>query len=287
MDIFEIEDDTALRTQSDHATHVLEAGGVVILPRKPFSLTPIEQTLLDPAISNGRSKNVSLDPSTGEIGGVDVDAARRATLKAMIQRFARTADALLTEVTPHYGPALQRRRTSFRPGAITDRPLSPRKDDRRLHVDAFPANPVQGRRILRVFANVNPDGESRRWDVGEEDFEVTAGRFRPHLKSRPSFAKIKAALGVTKGRQTGYDQVMLQIHDRAKLDEHYQASAPRRRLEFQAGSMWIVYTDAVSHAALSGQYAFEQTYLLNPSAMMEEEVSPLRALERLLDRALV
>ena len=47
-----------------------------------------------------------------------------------------------------------------------------RKDDTRLHVDSFPATPSGGRRILRVFSNVNPDGgrarggsatTSRRW----------------------------------------------------------------------------------------------------------------------------
>ena len=53
---------------------------------------------------------------------------------------------------------LQKKRTSFRPGAIETRALSPRKDDKRLHVDAFPSSPVQGRRIFRVFTNAHPAG---------------------------------------------------------------------------------------------------------------------------------
>ena len=204
----------------------------------------------------------------------------------MIGRFAQTADALVAELTPRYAPALQRRRTSFRPGAIATRALSRRKDDRRLHVDAFPANPVQGRRILRVFANVNPTGEARVWNVGEENFEATARRFRPHLTGRGRTAGIKAALGITKGRQSLYDQLMLQLHDAAKLDDAYQAQAAYRRLELPAGGMWVVYTDAVMHAALSGQHALEQTYLMPVAAMADETAAPLRILERLTGRTL-
>ena len=285
MDVLEL--DGAPRAGADHAARVLEHGGLIVLPRRAFELSAEEQTLLDPAILNGRSKNVSLDPATGEIGGVELDGRRREVLAGMVRRFADTAEALLAELTPGYGPALQRRRTSFRPGAIANRALSRRKDDRRLHVDAFPANPVQGRRILRVFANVNPHGGERVWEVGEEDFETTARRFESRLTARGRGAALKSALGVTKGRQTAYDQVMLQLHDTAKLDDAYQASAPKRRTAFPAGSMWVVYTDSVLHAALSGQHALEQTYLLPVDAMQDAAVSPLRVLERLTARTLV
>ena len=285
MELLEL--DGAPRAGADRAAQVLEDGGLVVFPRRAFELSEGEQALLDPAILNGRSKNVSLNPVTGEIGGVEVDEDRREALAGMVRRYADTADALLAELTPSYGPALQRRRTSFRPGAIADRALSRRKDDRRLHVDAFPANPVQGRRILRVFANVNPQGEERVWDVGEEDFETTARRFRSRLTARGWGAALKSALGVTKGRQSAYDQVMLQLHDTAKLDDAYQASAPKRRLSFAAGSMWVVYTDSVLHAALSGQHAFEQTYLLPVEAMQAPDASPLRMLEHVTGRTLV
>ena len=283
MQVLELDGPGATEIGVDRAMQVLENGGVVIFPRRAFAMTAGESTLLDPAISNGTSKNVSLDPMTGELRGADVDGGR----KRILGRFAATADALLGELTPRYAPALQRRRTSFRPGEIAQRALSPRKDDRRLHVDAFPANPVQGRRILRVFANVNPAGEGRVWEVGEEGFEAMACRFNARLTARGRTAGIKAALGVTKGRQSVYDQLMLQLHDSAKLDDAYQRSAPKRRLEFAAGSMWVVYTDSVLHAALSGQHAFEQTYLLPVEAMKTPDASPLRILERLTGRRLV
>ncbi len=269
------------------AAQVLEAGGLVIFPERSFALSAEEAQMLDPAILDPRIKNVSLDPATGVISGAEVDERRRAVLGGMISRFADTAEALLAELAPRYAPALQRRRTSFRPGAVGERALSPRKDDRRLHVDAFPSNPTQGRRILRVFANVNPHGEPRTWEVGEDGFEATARHFRPRLTARGRTAGLKAALRLTRGRQTAYDQVMLQLHDAAKLDDAYQAAAPRRRVQFPAGSMWVVYTDGVMHAALGGQHAFEQTYLMPIHAMRDQAQAPLRVLERVTGRRLV
>ena len=68
-----------------------------------------------------------------------------------------------------------------------------RADDRRLHVDAFPSRPNYGERILRVFTNVNPDGEPRVWRVGEP-FEAVARRFlpraKPYSRGRPRAAGI-------------------------------------------------------------------------------------------------
>ena len=286
IEIMELESENAPRAGSNRAIEVLEGGGVVIFRHRPFRLSSQEQALLDPSIADRRSKNISLDSATGAVSGAAVDGARSVILAGMIGRFAKTADALLGDLTPRYVPALQRRRTSFRPGAIEQRALSRRKDDRRLHVDAFPANPTQGRRILRVFANVNPQGEDRVWNVGEEDFKATARYFLGRLTARGRTSRLKAALGITQSRQSAYDQMMLQLHDAAKLDDGYQAQAARRRLEFPAGSVWVVYTDAVMHAAMSGQHAFEQTYLMPVTAMQDEASSPLRALEDLVHRSL-
>ena len=286
LDILELEGDAGATAGGTQAAQVLEAGGVVVFPHRAFVISEPERTLLDPAIADGRSKNISRDSATGAVSGAALDEAGRSLLAGMIGRFAAEADALLAALTPTYAPALQRRRTSFRPGAIAGRALSRRKDDRRLHVDAFPANPVQGRRILRVFANVDPAGEPRVWNVGEESFEATANRFRRHLTARGHAAGLKAVFGLTKGRQSAYDQMMLQLHDAAKLDDAYQLDAPRREVRFAAGSMWVVYTDGVTHAAISGQHALEQTYLLPVEAMQAPGSAPIRVLERLTGRSL-
>jgi hypothetical protein len=79
---------------------------------------------------------------------------------------------------------------------------------------------------------------------------------------------------------------MLQLHDRMKADASFQATCEQERVDFPSGSTWIAFTDQVSHAAMAGQYQFEQTFLLPVSAMIDESRSPLRILEQLKGRRL-
>ena len=79
---------------------------------------------------------------------------------------------------------------------------------------------------------------------------------------------------------------MLQLHDLGKLDADFQARTPQQEVHLPAGASWIVYTDSVLHAAMAGQHAFEQTFLLPPSGMADPDKAPIRILERLLDRPL-
>ena len=161
-----------------------------------------------------------------------------------------------------------------------------RQDDTRLHIDAFPSNPMQGTRLLRVFSNVNPDGAPRRWRVGEP-FEAHARRYLGAI-GRPlaGSAWLMHKAGITKRRRTEYDHVMLQLHDRAKADLGFQQSGPQARVDFAPGTTWVVYSDQVLHAAMGGQHMLEQTFLLDVEHLRQPETSPLRTLERLLHRPL-
>ena len=269
------------------AQAALEQGEVVSLPARGFVLAPAERVLLDPAVSDGKSKNVSFDPRTARLAGAALEGDGRAVLAAMMSRFADWSQALVAALAPAYAEALQLGKTSFRPCAIEGRAISPRKDDRRLHIDAFPSQPVQGRRILRVFANIDPEGRPRVWNVGEP-FEPFAARFLPRARpAAPGTGMLLQRLGLTKGRRTAYDQLMLELHDRAKADEAWQASTRRQQAGFAAGSSWIVFTDATLHAALEGQHALEQTFLLPVEAMAAPDLAPLRVLERMTGRRLV
>src|SRR5262249_61053742 len=129
-----------------------------------------------------------------------------------------------------------RARTSFRPVEIEGRLSSWRKDDSRLHVDSFPSSPTGGKRILRVFSNVNPEGRSRVWRVGEP-FEQMARRFLPGIKRPlPGSSIFLRLLGITKSPRTEYDHIMLQLHDHMKADERYKKEVEQLRQEFPAGS---------------------------------------------------
>jgi hypothetical protein len=265
----------------------LEDGRVVVLPRLAFPLLPEEGPFLDAGTLDNTRKNISYDPRTGACSGSGYDGAELVRLSAMLQRYGAGAEALMAGLFPHYGNALERARTSFRPAEISGREYSPRHDDRRLHVDAFPTRPTHGRRILRVFTNVAPQGVARHWRVGEP-FADFARAFLPRTgRLFPGQAQAMATLGLTKGRRSAYDHAMLGLHDSGKLDARYQKEAPRAELFFAPGTTWMCFTDQVLHAALAGRCAFEQTFHLPVAAMVDPEKSPVRILERLAGRALV
>jgi hypothetical protein len=270
----------------ERALRALEEGGVLYFPQLAFPLGAGEQQFLSPAIA-GKSKNVSFDIRTGKVRGSSVDEVAAEQLHGMMQRYANFSNILLDNLLPQYKDDLVQSRTSYRPVQITGRATSWRKDDTRLHVDSFPATPVQGNRILRVFTNVNPNGQPRAWRLGES-FEAVARRYLPSLP-RPLWgtSALLRLLKITKSCRSAYDHFMLQLHDGMKANLAYQKDAPQIAYDFPPGSTWMVYTDQVSHAAMGGQYLFEQTYYLPVSAMRDQAQAPLRILERLTERALV
>ena len=267
------------------ARPALETGNVVFLPDLRFAVEPAEALLFTPAIL-GSSKNASYDPASGRLGGTTATGQDAETLRRFVHRFSESAASLVDRLLPAYRGRIVRRRASFRPAEIAGRQSTWRKDDTRLHVDSFPATPSGGRRILRVFSNVNPEGRARAWRLGD-DFEAVARRFAPQLRlPLPGMGHLLALVRVTKTPRSPYDALMLQLHDCMKGDEAFQKESSQSRVDLPAGSTWLAFTDQVSHAATSGQYQLEQTFLLPVDAMGEPERSPLRVLERIKGRAL-
>lgn len=272
-------------TTQEQALRALEEGSILFFPQLSFPMNELEDRFLSPATA-GKSKNVSFDISTGKLRGSSVGAAEITLLRAMLQRFATSSRDFLHNLLPHYRASLAQARTSFRPVEIAARSSSWRKDDTRLHVDSFPSSPVQDKRILRVFCNVNPLGRSRTWRLGES-FENVAQRYLPSL--RPPVWGVSRLLhlcGITKSRRTAYDYFMLQLHDHMKADLAYQSEVEQIVYEFPPGSTWLAFTDQVSHAAMAGQHLFEQTFYLPVNSMLNPAQAPLRILERLTGRKL-
>lgn len=264
----------------------LETGRLLYAPQLPFELSKAERRFLSPDCLDGKSKNVSYRPDSGALKGTRYQGSERDELLGMLQRYYKQASRLIKDLCPGYGDHLISGFTSFRPAEIAGRSTSWRHDDTRLHVDAFPSRPMQGLRILRVFTNVNPQA-ARAWRVGET-FEKAAVRFLPGIKpTRPIATSLLYWFRIVKKRRTEYDHFMLGIHDGMKADVKYQAQVEQTKLAIPPGATWACYTDAVSHAAMSGQFAFEQTFYLPVSAMKDPERSPLRVLERLVGRKLV
>jgi hypothetical protein len=267
-------------------TSAIENGEILYLPQLSFVLRPEEQVLLSQTLLDRHSKNVSFNPMTGRVKGANGMVDEK-ILTLFMQRFFETSQIFVEVLLPHYRGFLSMGRTSFRPAEIAGRKTSPLKDDARLHVDAFSATPNQGKRILRIFCNVNPNGVSRLWQTGEpfkKMVEQFVSLLRPPLwGSRRALALLK----ITKSYRTLYDHYMLMLHDQMKMNRTYQNTVQKTSLSFAADSTWVVMTDSVSHAALSGQYVLEQTFYLPPEKMLNPEKSPLFILEKALNKKLI
>jgi hypothetical protein len=265
----------------------IEQGKVLYFPNLAFPLEEGESRLLDPSIADPKRKNISLD-ANGTLHGVQGDAPTQVAASAMIARYQANARALVAGLFPEYTGKLRVAPTSLRVHEVKTRQNeSWRKDDARLHVDAFPSRPTHGERILRVFTNINPNGAPRVWRVGEP-FEDMARRFLPGIKPQvPGSAWLQNLLHITKTPRTAYDHLMLHLHDDMKEDMNYQQTCAQVTIPFPPGCVWVCFADHATHAVMSGQFMMEQTFFLPVKAMAHPEWSPLGVLERLTGKELV
>jgi hypothetical protein len=265
----------------------LENGAVLYCPKLAFHLEEREQRFLDPSFSDSRRKSIYIRADRPGLFGTEAQGIDRDALSALLKRFDTQAMGLLARLFPSYAAHMRAAGTSFRPRSTSeqDQALSWRKDDTRLHVDAFPSNPTRGTRLLRVFSNVGTT--PRVWRVGEP-FADMARHFLPGIPAPlPGFAPLIRVLGITKRERSAYDHYMLYLHDRAKADLEYQAHCPQERVEFMPGSSWICFSDQVMHAAIAGQFMIEQTVHVPLEALAYPELSPLAQLEAQLQRRLL
>jgi len=236
-------------------------------------------------------KNVSFRPATGELRGYE--GKGKQLLRDFFAWHSRRLQSFIERFLAPYAGKFSLDFGSCRPIQAQGRNMPLHKRDDLVHFDAFPSRPTQGGRILRSFINLNPT-EPRVWEVGEP-FHETAPRFvnDPTLRAAVDagpFRKLSdltlAAVGVTKSKRSPYDRFMLRFHDLLKEDSKYQSTTAKRRIEIPPGSAWLVYTDGVPHAVLSGRYALEQTYIISPEAQVASDVTPIRVLEKMYGRAM-
>lgn len=281
-------DESISSATQQQAIQSLEQGSVLFFPKLSFPIKENEKKFLSPKYADPKSKNISYDISSDRLKGTTSQGEEANELKQFIKNYALQSNHLIETFFPQYIPHILQARTSFRPIEIAGR-LNPsrRKDDKLLHVDSFPSSPTQGNRILRVFTNINPFNKPRVWRVGEP-FAQVVQKMMPHLRSPfPGSAYFLQLLKITKGYRSLYDHYMLKMHDRMKEDSLYQESVSQQEFVFPSGSTWIVFTDQVSHAAMSGQYVLEQTFQLSVDGLYDRKTSPLFILEKYLTKRLI
>ena len=282
------------------AIQTLEGGGLIYFPRGGFELSERERELIRdtaniltrvPDVENGKP-TIIFDPKSGhikkyhyaQINGkmmrAQIKDTARPDLEAIMARYGAWTESVITQLFPSYQQALDRKRVTYRP--------FPRNSTQALHIDSSYGYPTQGRSMLRIFTNINPVNRLRIWQLGEP-FEPFVQRFLPSVQvSGPSwFSAMLARLGIVDGVKTKYDQYIAALRALGMRDKEYQASAPRKLMEFPAGSSWIAITDLVLHGAISGQHSLDQTFYLPVEVMNDPSRSPLRILERLTGEVLV
>ncbi|MDA5542695.1 MULTISPECIES: Kdo hydroxylase family protein [Yersinia] len=274
--------------QNSSAVEALEQGKVLFLPHLAFELSEQEMQLLDPALVDVKRKNISFKPLEGTLTGV-TDESKVTLTRQLLERYYQNCLSLVNQLLPDYISALHSPTNSLRLHPVTawrDK-TSWRKDDSRLHVDAFPSRPNYGERIIRIFTNINPHNEPRSWRIGE-DFSQLASRYLPQLDSySPVSSWLQHKIGITKRRRSHYDHLMLQLHDKMKSDSDYQKNGLQQAIDFPAGCSWICFSDQTPHAAMGGQFMLEQTFLLPVEGMKNPQQSPLKILESLTQKSLI
>ncbi len=267
----------------------LERGDIIVLPRFPV-VSEEERRFLTRVRQSGSAfvKNISYEPSSGRLRGFARFGTDARRLRAVLGGYSDRVRAVATELLAPYASELQTDFTSFRPIEERGRNLHGRSRNDLIHVDSFPTRPARGRRILRFFTNIHPS-EPRVWVTSQNFAELAGMALDASLcaERRDGLAaRFGRAVGMNAGRSS-YDQIMLRFHDYLKNNEAFQRDCPKDRHEFAPGSTWIAFTDAVSHAVLSGQYALEQTFFVPVDSMIAPELSPLRILESIAGASLV
>lgn len=280
----------------------LERGNILFFAECPFTFPEKNRSFLL-AQRQGASKtrkNIAYKPDLGKITNHNTtNAAEAEQMKLVLQEYSTCVTTFLTTLLSPYADAWKLDYASFRPFQEKGRPLRQRARNDLLHVDAFPTRPLHGARILRFFTNINLV-ESRKWvtskPFGELALEFGGDRgvpfppsFGESLKCRLE-RKMKELLrkaGVKIPLRSPYDVFMLEMHNFLKENDLFQKNCPKDAWDFPPGSCWAVFTDLVSHAALSGQYALEQTLIIPQKALLFPELSPVSILERLSNRNMV
>ncbi|MFO0930028.1 MAG: Kdo hydroxylase family protein [Gemmataceae bacterium] len=266
----------------------LERDEVVLLPSAPFPLPFGDDLafLLRQTVAGPAHKHITFDPQGGELTGFarSDDDGQPARLRGVLAAFSVGVTRWLYEALPRYRGGVEPDRVSFRPEEEATRPLRPNARNDLLHIDAFPTRPARGRRLLRVFVNLNPN-EPRVWATSEP---------LPRLLERHG-ARMRAIGGAwldrvgdglldlfrpRLARPTAADRQMRRLHDYLKANHEFQERSPRRLWRFPPGAAWLAMTDGCCYAELRGRHALEHSFFVAPAVLLYPDRAPAALLAR-------
>lgn len=271
----------------------IENGNILFFPKIPFPFPEEDIAFLLEQKQTGSKnrKNIAYKPDKERITNHEaLGKSDREKMQRILKNYSDNVSSFLEGILPPYAQGWKKDYASFRPFQEKGRNLRTRARNDLLHVDAFPTRPLHGARILRFFTNINPK-ENRHW-VTSDSFagllESFLGKIEvPKSVSYSNWGRLcrwgkrsLGKLGVASFLRSPYDVFMLKLHHAMKEDGGFQENCPKDHWDFPPGSCWAVFTDQLSHAALQGQYALEQTFLIPQTSLVCPEKSPLCVLER-------
>jgi hypothetical protein len=277
----------------------LEAGDIVFFPRTPINIASndLEFLLGHQQVGGAYHKNIAYRPQQDRLTGFsDQKSATSQRLRGIMKNYSQAVIEFLRQFLAPYQGQWKVDYASYRPEEEQGRDLALRKRNDLLHTDAFPTRPTHGDRILRFFNNINPE-KTRNW-ITTETFGALLEKMRtgklngsptavplPSSMQMPALKRTLAGIGLgalaPSLKRSPYDEFMMAFHNYLKENSEFQSNCPKQHWEFPPGSSWMVYTDMVSHAVLSGQFALEQTLIVSRDAMVAPEKSPYGVLSRL------
>ncbi len=282
-------------------SRLLERGKIVYFPKSPVPFPPEEDLdfLRHDLPRLLQRKNISYHPEQERVVGIAASPEVRRRSVAIFRAHSERVQAFLKEAIRPLSRNWTVATSSFRPLQERGRDLPAHASNERVHVDAGAYGATHGHRILRFFMNAHAR-EDRVW-ISKGTFPEVyrrygrlariappEGRFRSlseglgnRLYSRLLRGLSRAGLPFAQLADTSpYDRLMRRFHNFLKDSPEFQKSAEGHdQFAFPPGSAWMVFTDMVTHACVSGQHAFIDTFIVPLADCGLPELAPYSILE--------
>ena len=281
----------------------LEGGKIVYFPESPVELPAPEELVFfrEELPKLLKLKNISYHPESGRVRGLDTDDPDIADRvhRTLVSVSDHIGD-FLSKVAPSLTAGWTVGTCSFRPMQEKGRNLKPHASNELVHIDAGAYGATNGDRILRFFINVNPN-EDRVWAT-KGDFPQLYSRFgeaanikpthasKTYLQKRPwdhlrtGLLNGLASAGLPEAKildSSPYDRAMRKFHNYMKDTPSFQEDrVGHEELRYPPFSAWLVFTDMVSHASLSGQFAFVHTSIVRLGNCRKPKLAPYNILRQ-------
>jgi hypothetical protein len=281
---------------------LLERGRIVYFPESPVAFPEDAdlEFLRNDLPRFLHRKNISFHPEQDRVVGIGGSRDLRRRSLEILRAHSRRVQDFLSEAIAPLARDWTVATSSFRPHQERGRALPVHASNERVHVDAGAYGATHGNRILRFFMNANPR-EDRVW-ITKGTFPEVYRRYGRSAEIVPSGSRprtLTEGLGnrvyseVLKGLShaglsfarladtSPYDRLMRRFHNFMKDSPEFQGSAEgHQQFAFPPGSAWMVFTDMVTHACLSGQHAFIDTFIVPLANCGHPELAPFTILQK-------